>query len=213
MITLALALAAAQAGSPAASAPAPVASPAPVDPARLKIAERIVLALVPPGIYASLMRDKMPAMVDGMMAQMSGMTARDMGLPGDADDGETMEQTMAKADPAYRERMAIMNRVMFAEMGDVFGKMEPALRAGMSRAFARKYDVRQLTDMDAFFTSPSGKAFANDYLATFMDPEVIGEMMRMAPEMMKAMPEIMKKVEAATAHLPPPPKPKAASDE
>lgn len=225
MISLALALAAVQA--PAAVSPAPTSPPAAqVDPARLAIAERIVAALVPPGIYARIMSDKMPAMMDAMTAQMSGMSAADLGVSGSAAGANgTMGQTLTKLDPAYRERMAITNRVMFAEMGTIFGRMEPRLRAGLSRAFARKYTAPQLTDMATFFATPSGKAFANDYLTTFVDPEVMSEMMAMTPELMKAMPAIMKKVDAATAHLPKPgaaaptqadpnkPAPKAKDDE
>lgn len=211
MISLALALAAAQPGAPPPAAAS--SAPAPVDPARLAIAEKVVGALVPDGVYLSMMRDKMPAMVDAMMAQMGGMTAADMGLPSKGDATETMAQAAAKADPAFRERMTISTRVMFEEMGKVFGAMEPRLRTGLSRAFARKYTAQQLTDMQTFFATPSGKAFANEYLSTFVDPEVMTEMARATPELMKAMPAIMKKVEAATAHLPPPPKPKAATDE
>lgn len=212
MITLALALAAAQPTAPSPTAAAP-AAPAPIDPARLAIAEKVVAALVPDGIYLNMMRDKMPAMMDAMMAQTGGMTPAEMGLPAGKDSGETLAQAAAKADPAYRERMTISTRVMFEEMGVVFGAMEPRLRVGLSRAFARKFSAQQLGDMNTFFATPSGKAFAGEYLATFTDPEVMTEMMKAAPEMMKAMPAIMKKVEAATAHLPPPPKPKATTDE
>ena len=210
MIALAIALAAAPPTTPA---PPPPPATAPVDPARLAIAQKVVGALVPDGVYLNMMRDKMPAMVDAMMAQMGGMTAADMGLPSKGDANETMDQAAAKADPAFRERMSISTRVMFEEMGKVFGAMEPRLRAGLSRAFARKFTAQQLADMDAFFSTPSGKAFASEYLATFVDPEVMAEMARATPEIMKSMPAIMKKVEAATAHLPPAPKPKAETDE
>lgn len=215
MISLAIALAAVQAPAapPPAATAAPAPTPAPIDPARLAIAEKVVVALVPPGIYLKMMREQMPSMVDGMMAQMGGMTAKQLGMPGAKDDGETMDQAAAKADPAYRERTSISMRVMFAEMGTVFGAMEPSLRAGLSRAFARKFTQQQLTDMAAFFTTPSGKAFAGEYLGTFTDPEVMREMMKMTPELMKAMPTIMKKVEAATAHLPPVVKPKQTNND
>jgi hypothetical protein len=61
--------------------------------------------------------------------------------------------------------------------------------------------------MNAFFATPSGKAFADQYLLLFADPEMMREMSAAAPEMMKAMPAMMKKIEAATAHLPPLKKP------
>lgn len=177
-----------------------------VDPARLAAAERVVLALVPPGTYMRMMRDQFPAMMDGVMAQMMGMSAADLGAPGA--DGSTVPvgKAIAEGDPHVRERMSIMTKVMGEEFGTVFEKLEPGLRAGLSRSFARKFTTAQLNELDAFFATPTGKAFAGEYLATFMDPEVMQEMMAATPEIIKAMPAIMAKVEKATAHLPPPPK-------
>lgn len=193
------------------TAPAPTTAP---DPARLAAAEKAVAALVPDGIYMKMMRNQFPRMMDTMMAQMMGKTPAELGFSDAAPDGgKTMRETMAGADPHFQERMRIMTRVMGEEMGVVFEKIEPRVRAGLSRAFARKFTTQQLDEMNAFFATPAGKTFANEYLTTFMDPEVIQEMMAATPEMMKAMPAIMEKVEAATKHLPAPPKPEVKSDE
>ncbi len=193
-------------GTPAlgqATAPAPsTASAIVIDPARQMVAEKVVAALVPNGIYGRIMRDQFPKMMDMMMARMSGMSPADIGQKGEGTIGEAAR----KQDPHFDERMRIMTRVMGEEMATLFGAMEPRVRAGLSRAFARKFTAAQLTDMQAFFATPSGAAFASEYLALFADPEFVGEMAGAAPEMIKAMPAIMKKVEAATAHLPPPPK-------
>lgn len=187
---------------------APPAAAAPLDPARLAAAEKAVAALVPRGIYMKMMRDKMPQMMDAMMSQMMASKPGDMGLPPKPGSGsnETMGQSATREDPAFEERMKITTRVMFEEMGTLFDKMEPRVRAGLARAFARKFTLQQLGDFNTFFATPSGSAFASEYLLTFMDPELMQEMMSFMPEMMKAMPEIMKKAEAATAHLPPLPK-------
>lgn len=184
---------------------APAAAPA-TDPARLAAAERVAAALVPPGTYLKMMRDQFPAMMDAIMGQMMGMTPAQLGAKPGKNDDAPMGETMTKADPYFRERMSIMTRVMAEEMGLVFDKIEPRVRAGLARAFARKFTTVQLTELGAFFDTPTGKAFAGDYLATFMDPEVMQESMAATPELMKAMPAIMAKAEKATAHLPPPPK-------
>ncbi|MFL9840522.1 DUF2059 domain-containing protein [Sphingomonas sp. ST-64] len=194
--------------SPAFAQAAP-AAPAPaseIDPARLAAAERVAAALVPPGTYVRMMRDQFPAMMDAMMSQMMGMTAADLGAPDAKSGGETLGKSIAEGDPHFRERMSIMTKVMGEEFGAVFDKVEPRLRVGLSRAFARKFTTAQLNELNAFFATPTGKAFSGDYLATFMDPEVMQEMMAATPELMKAMPAIVAKVEKATAHLPPPPK-------
>ena len=196
--------------APAIAQTAP-ATAAAADPARLAAAEKAVASLVPEGIYMKMMRNQFPRMMDAMMAQMMGQTPNEMGMPEAGADGDKpMRETAAKADPHFEERMRIMTRVMGEEMGTVFEKIEPCVRTGLSRAFARKFTIEQLDAQNAFFATPAGKAFANEYLTTFMDPEVMQEMMAAMPEMMKAMPAIMAKVEKATAHLPAPPEPKGA---
>jgi hypothetical protein len=93
--------------------------------------------------------------------------------------------------------------VMFEEMGTMFAKIEPDVRAALSQIYARKYDAKQLADMNGFFATPSGSAFARDFMSSFMDKEMIGASMKAVPALLEGMPVIMKKVEAATAHLPP----------
>jgi Uncharacterized protein conserved in bacteria (DUF2059) len=95
---------------------------------------------------------------------------------------------------------------MFTEMGTLMNDMEPVVRDALSKIYARKYSAKELTDMDAFFATPSGAAFAGNFMATFTDKEMIDASFGMMPKILEAMPEIMKKVEAATAHLPPLPK-------
>ncbi|ATY32997.1 DUF2059 domain-containing protein [Sphingomonas psychrotolerans] len=191
---------------PARAAPQVVAA----DPARLTTAEKVVAKLVPQGIYLRIMRDAFPQMMDAMIARMSGMTAADLDEKDKS--GKTLEQLAAEKDPAFRERMTIMTRVMGEEMGKVMDKLEPRVRAAVGKAFARRFTLQQLSDMDVFFATPSGAAFAKDYLLTFMDPEMLQEMSASMPEMMRAMPEIMKRVEKETAHLPPPPKSEGDTD-
>ncbi|MGK6354371.1 hypothetical protein ACMGDH_03990 [Sphingomonas sp. DT-207] len=203
------------AAAPAQDAPAAPAAPVAIEPARLAAAEKAVAALVPKGIYMTMMRDQMPQMMDAMVTQMMRKTADEMGLPAEegGESGETLGEAAARKDPAFQERMRITSRVMFEEMGQVFDRMEPRVRAGLARAFARKFTLEQLNDFNIFFATPSGSVFAREYLMTFMDPEMMQEMMSFTPELMKAMPEIMQKAEKATAHLPPPPKPETETDE
>lgn len=205
-----LALVAALALAAPVHAQTPAAPPATApDPARLAAAEKAVAALVPQGVYMAMMRDKMPQMMDMMMGQVMAKSAADLGLPDDGKvpAGQTLGAAAASKDPHFQERMKITTTVMFQEMGVLFDRMEPSLRAGLSRAFARKFTKAQLDDFNAFFATPSGAAFAREYLTTFVDPELMQEMVKLTPEMMKAMPQIMAKAQAATAHLPPPPAP------
>jgi len=177
----------------------------PADPARLEIAGKVVAKLVPQGVYLRMMRDSFPQMMEAMIGQMSGLTAADLGEKDTS--GKTIEQIAAERDPAFRERMTIMTRVMGEELGKVMDTLEPRIRAALGQSFARRFTLQQLREMDAFFATPAGSAFAKDYMLTFMDPEMMREMSAAAPEIMRAMPSIMERLEKETAHLPPPPKP------
>lgn len=190
--------------TPGQTASAPTTTTAAPDPARLAVAQKVVAKLVPQGVYLRMMRDAYPQMMEAMIAQMSGISAEQLGEEGK---GKTLEQAAAEKDPAFRERMKIMTRVMGEEMGKLMDKLEPRVRAALGKSFARRFTLQQLNDLDGFFATPSGTAFAKDYLLTFMDPEMMQEMSAAAPEMMRAMPAIMERVEKETAHLPPAPKP------
>ena len=209
-LILAAALAAA---SPALTqtGPTPPTASTEIDPARLAAAERLATALVPSGTYLRMMRGQFPTMADAMMGQMMGMTATALSKEG-AEDDLRRGEAIAKADPHFRERMTIMSRVMAEEMSVVFDKIERRLRVALSRAFGRKFTTAQSTELADFFGTPTGKAFSDEYLATFMEPEVMQELVTAIPELMKAMPAIMAKVEMATAHLPPRPKQDASND-
>jgi hypothetical protein len=189
---------------------------APVDPVRLKLAEQVVAKLIPPGTYQKIMKDMMDTMAGGLVEQMMGMDAAIIaGMAGEeagsdaakAVEGKTMADLAAEKDPAFKERMDITMKVMFSEMGNLMGEMEPTVRTAMSSIYAKKYSAKELTDMNAFFATPSGASFAGNFMSSFTDKEMMEASFGMMPKMMEAMPEIMKKVEAATAHLPQLPKP------
>lgn len=209
---LAAAPAAAQVGPPAAQG---AATAQPIEPQRLAAATAVVEYLWPLGTYERMMRGSMDMMANQMMASVFDMRLGDL-AGGLGDDGEkmkpgeadmTLREAMAKSDPHFQERMAITNRVLMEEMLPVMGRVEPAVRTGLSRAYARKFDVAQLGEMRRFFATPAGGAFARESMVLWMDPEIMSAMSGFMPEMMKEMPRIVQKVGEATAHLPPPPAP------
>jgi hypothetical protein len=169
-------------------------SESPADPARLAAAKPVVDKLWPLGTYRRMMDGTMSKLMDSMMESMMGMKASDMvgavdktGKASEAVGDQSMGALAEKADPNFRERTRIMMDTMI---------------------YARRFSAAQLADMATFFATPSGKAYAEQSMLVFMDPEMIQGMQAFVPELMKAMPDIMKKTEAATKHLPPPPKPK-----
>ncbi len=184
----------------------------PVDSGRLAAAAATVDYLFPLGTYERMMRGTMDKVMDSMLSSLGAMNMDDLAganaVEQDAVPEEDAPQTLADfsraADPHFDERMRISTRVMMDEMVILMTAMEPAIRDALTNIYARKFTVDQLHEMNKFFATETGSAFARDYMMVFVDPEMMESMMGMVPEMMQAMPAIMQKVEEATAHLPPP---------
>jgi hypothetical protein len=188
--------------------------PAQPDPpaARLALSRTAVQGLFPDGTYSRMMGGMMHGIVDRVM----GLTPADFGAKPDKDKAPgtlTLRQTLAKDDPAFDERMKIMEQVIGEEFAKMAAIIEPKMREGLARSMARRFDEKQLADLYAFLATDSGKAFGSQSMAMYVDPDVMRAVMSSFPEMMKAMPDAMQRVEAATAHLPKPKseKPKPAS--
>ncbi len=186
------------------------AEAATIAPARLEAAQKAVDYLFPLGTYKRMMKGTMDQMMDQMMKSMGNMRMGDLAgaggvARGDMPDGmgeKTLAEMATEMDPHYAERTQISTKVIMDEMVDLMITMEPAVRTALTNIYARKFTVAQLTEMNDFFATDTGGAFARDYMMVFVDPEMMQSMMSMVPELMQAMPDIMKKVEKATAHLP-----------
>lgn len=197
----------------AAPVSAQTAPPPEISKSHEAAAARVVDKLWPLGTYRRMMDGTMSKMMDSMMESMFGMKAPDIVSPEgkDAVRKETGDKTLAQLaeerDPHFRERTKIFMDVMTREMVPLMETIEPSVRESLARVYARDYSEAQLAEIDAFLATPTGKLFGSKWMMSFVDPEMVNNMSKIAPTMMQAMPEIMKKVEAATAHLPPPPSP------
>lgn len=202
----------AQAESVAADAPdAARADPAPIDPARLAAAETIVAKVFPLGTYKKLMGDTMDRLMGSMMDGVMGMPLAQIAAMGglEPDQAAALEEAslaeiMAIYDPHFRERTQVGMRAMMDSMAGLMTDYEPRIQAGLARAYARKFDAKQLADLNAFFATPTGRVYAAESMALYMDPEIMNEMQAFMPDMMKRMPDLVKAMTDATAHLPKP---------
>ena len=216
MLVFALLASVAGTAAPAVAQTTPVAA-AP-DTARLETARRVMGRLWPDGLYRRMMSGTMQQIVDSTMASMGQIPVEEMakaaGSKEDLGDikGKSMAELMEAADPAYRERTRITIDVMMGEMIPLMEKAEPGIRESLAQTYARRFTAAQLADLDRFLATPSGSAFADQFFLAYTDPEVVQQMQSFTPELMKAMPAILTKVQAATAHLPPPRKPAAKTD-
>jgi hypothetical protein len=173
-------------------------------PARLALSKTTVTGLFPDGTYARMMDGMMHGLIDRVMGlSEADFVKADKGKPADS---MTLRQKLAKDDPYFEERMTITQRVIGEELLKFAAIIEPKIREGLARSMARRFDEKQLTDINAFLATDTGREFGRQSMAMYVDPDVMRAMMSSFPEMMKAMPGAMQRVEAATAQLPKPKK-------
>lgn len=183
-------------------------------PARLALARATAAGVLPDGTYAALFDEMMGGMVDRFLS-MSEADFEQKDGKGKPAGSATLRQELAKDDPHFEERMRITRRVVGEELTKISALMEPKLRDGLARAIARRFDERQLGEINAFLATETGRAFGGQSMRMWVDPDVMRSMLQSFPDMITAMPGAIKRLESETAHLPKPPKKqgKAGADE
>lgn len=181
------------------------------DAARVAAARPVVDKIFPAGTYRRMMGQTMSKMMDSMMDGIMKMPvaqlARIGGVPREkltSLNDASLAEISAIIDPNFRQRTKLGMDAMMASMVDLMDGFEPKVRDALTRAYARKFDGKQLGELTAFFQTPTGDRYARESMMMFMDPEIMSEMQAFMPEMMKKMPDMAAKAEAATKSLPPP---------
>jgi len=180
------------------------------DPARLALARAAVQPMWPDGAYGTMMTNLMGGMFDKVM-QMKPSDLAGLGpTPAKTDASVAKDMSIhdhaAAKDPFFDQRVAAMRGALGEEVVKISAIIDPRVREGLARSMARRFDARQLGDINSFFATPSGRAFASQYLQLWVDPDMIRSMIGTVPEMMKLMPEMMEKMKAADAKFPHPAK-------
>ena len=201
-------------GDPMAQAMGMLGAMFPVEPltadqqGRLPQASRIITRMIPEGTLGEMMGGMFDKLF-GPMAALGGAPAsavvqKGIGLsPVDA--GLTEEQTAeiaALLDPAYEERHAREMAVMPTMMREMMTVMEPTMRKAMSELYAINFSQKELDDIEAFFQTDSGTAYARKSFTMSSDPRILAASMESLPQMMGAIGEMEKKIAAAGADLP-----------
>lgn len=204
----AIALSISVAGAAAAQDAAPVAAQT-IDPARMVAANQVVDHVFPTGTYARMMNGTFQAMMKSAMNGAGEIPLRDLAAASGASEAElsklggaTLNQIMEIYDPIYKKRMGVMMDTMTVELGKMMTTFEPAMREGLAQAYANRFSVEQMADLNRFFETPTGKVYAADSMMLFMDPAVMERMQKAMPEIMKQMPAMIGAMQKATADLP-----------
>lgn len=183
----------------------------PIEPALVAKSERIAGALVPVGSYRKIMAETFQKIIGPMMegidqvplstiAVFAGISEDDIALK----DGATTSDVMTIIDPHYKQR----NRAMMASITDVMidlsDEIEPSIRTGMARAYARRFSTSELEAAAAFYETEAGAKVAGESLAIFTSPEVMSASMEMMPKFMERIFGVMEEISNGSDSLPPP---------
>lgn len=150
------------------------------DPARLDLAKVTASKLLPDGAYAKIMDGMFEQMLTPIMNILPGLTdAQIVSATGASEENVAALTEEKKAaitqiiDPYNKDRGKQFIDVMKPMISEAMAVIEPAMRTGLSRAYARKFTAAQLTTINGFFTTPTGGAFARESFALQADPEVM----------------------------------------
>jgi hypothetical protein len=183
------------------------------EPARLALARTTMDGFMPAGSYSRMFDTLTDNMMNDVYGRLMGMTGTELsnavGLPvaSGKDSGLTLMQQASKGDPLFDARMKAYIAAFKVEMRQSMGIMEPKLREGMARAMARRFNAAQLTDLNRFFATDTGRAFGQDMMLLWIDGDVFRGMFATLPELMRAMPASAKRFEAIEKQYPWPKKP------
>ena len=159
------------------------------EPARLDLAKVTASKLLPDGAYTKIIDDMMGSILRPMFNVLPGLTDAQIvtatGAPEEAVAALTEENKAAVTqiiDPNHKQRGEQILGVMKPMISEAMAIIEPAMRQGLSRAYARKFTAAQLTAINSFFTTPVGGAFARESFALQADPEVLQATFKALPK-------------------------------
>ncbi|MEO5774809.1 MAG: hypothetical protein ABIQ32_11925 [Sphingomicrobium sp.] len=178
------------------------------EPARLAAARTAAQAMFPKGAYAEAMSglvnrtaDRVLDMSEADFASMVPPSKDKKAKPAKAPSTEPLRLMLAKKDPMVDAKIAAVRAfasTMFVKLGDV---VEPKFREGMARALARKFDARQLGEIQAFLATPTGAAYGREMVGIWFEPDVMRGSFEVFPELIKMMPAMSSDAMALGAQL------------
>lgn len=202
-------------GDPMAQAMGMMSAMFPVEPltaeqeARLPQASRIITRMIPEGTLGEMMGGMFDKLMGPMIAMgaspASATVQKGIGVS-PAAAGLTEEQTAeiaALLDPVYEERHAREMAVMPTVMREMMTVMEPTIRKAMAELYAINFSQNELDDIETFFQTDSGTAFARKSFTMSTDPRILAASMESLPQIMGAIGDMEKKIVAASADLAP----------
>ena len=178
------------------------------DPARLAEARQATMLMFPKGAYAEAMNgfanrtaDRVLDMSEADFAALAPVPKDKKANAAKVPSTEPLRLVLAKKDPMSDAKIAAVRAfvsTMLVKLGEV---AEPKFREGMSRSLARKFDARQLAEIQGFLATPTGAAYGRQMVGLWFEPDVMRGTVEALPEMMRLMPEVAKSGAALEAQM------------
>lgn len=181
----------------------------PIDPQRLTLAQKTTAQIMPDGIYAKMMNDLMGKVLGAFFKQPGGMSDMEISLTTGVEASEAnLDEAKRKAitdllDPNHAKRSTVMQDSLKPMMDKMARTIEPPMREGLARAYARKFSVEQLTELNAFLATPTGSIYASESFLLQADPEVMQAVFSAMPAMLGDLMSPGAEIEKAMAAIPP----------
>lgn len=160
----------------------------PIEPARLTLAQKTMGALIPAGSFEKMIDNLYGKMFKTIMGEFGGQSDLMLSIQTGVESEQIAkldEATKGKVadmfDPHRKEREDQITKVIKPLISEVLGDMEPPMREGMAKAYARKFTAAQLTDLNGFLATPTGSLYANEWMALQADPEVMVAVIKAVP--------------------------------
>lgn len=178
--------------------------------ARLPQAQAVIDKMMPPGTFDEVMGQMFKRVLDPLFSHVGKPNVLDvatkLGVGLDElhpSDAQTVEISRL-IDPAAEQRNQAMMAGLENAMHKAMATIEPSMRKGMSEAFAVDFDSKQLGDIQAFFATDSGTAFARKFFTMATDPHVLAASMKALPAFMQSLGGMEKDIAATSTSLPAP---------
>ncbi|KTE22469.1 hypothetical protein ATE67_00510 [Sphingopyxis sp. H050] len=181
----------------------------PIDPARLALARQSTAALLPAGSLEKMVDNLYGKAFDLFLAEMDGASPLMLSIKTgvESDKIEALDDKSKTAiadlfDPHRKERGDQILKVVKPLISEALADLEPPMREGLAKAYARKFSAPQLTEMNAFFATPTGKLYASESMALGADPEVMLATIKAVPPMITKFIDRAPQIEGQLKELP-----------
>lgn len=178
----------------------------PEEEARLPAAQVLTDLILPPGTYGAKMAKSLQTTMQPLLrlATLSSVdttfVAEQLGLPEEqwtAVPRRTKLDLARMLDPAFGARARAGFAALSAAMEPALATIEPSMRQAITEIHAQRFTEAQMADIAAFFATPTGSIYAEEWLGAMMDPRMTAVSMEAMPRMFTFITQAQQQMEGA----------------